>query len=498
MIGTSICDYIFIRSCIFFLHSIAPLSILYCLIISFVHPALFQVSQVLEIWVTLETLFYLIVYLPRKFYLQRAAIHPTPICRERRRMLFQRCHENIPDPERYLAKWFMDAPASEIKRENVKDFFRWAFLSKGEPDPVDDEELEEYIGEVEKLLGREIKPGRGDAKCLRLSLDKVDMLHRSLIWYLCVFVVDTVASTYMHYYSFDFHRTSLLRFPAVFPFRPLTLLASNRSPAKTLTYWHRRHTSKTRLPILFIHGIGIGLYPYVKFLAELNMEDNRDGSDGELGIIAVEIMSVSFRITGQALQKDEICQEIRCILKAHGWEKFVLVSHSYGSVISTHLLYTPQIARKIGPILFIDPVSFLLHLPDVAYNFICRKPKRANEYQLHYFASKDMGVSHTLFRRFFWHDNILWKEDICNRRVTVVLGEKDLIVDTEAVGAYLADKVVAGREKGSWKEGVWKEDGWNVLWFRGLDHAQVFDKKSTRGKLVDIVRRYSIAADCKP
>lgn len=132
----------------------------------------------------------------------------------------------------------------------------------------------------------------------------------------------------MRYYSFNFHRTSLLQFPAVFPFRPLTFLTPHRSPAKTVTYWHRPHTSKTRLPILFIHGIGIGLYPYINLLAEVNLEDATDGSDGELGIIAVEIMAVSFRITSEALDKEAMCQEIDCILKAHGWEKFVLVSHS--------------------------------------------------------------------------------------------------------------------------------------------------------------------------
>ncbi|KAL7940373.1 hypothetical protein V8C42DRAFT_243328 [Trichoderma barbatum] len=68
-----------------------------------------------------------------------------------------------------------------------------------------------------------------------------------------------------------------------------------------------------------------------------------------------------------------MCEEVHCILTAHGWERFILVSHSYGSVVATYLLHKPQIASKIGPILFVDPVSFLLHLPDVAYNFICRK-----------------------------------------------------------------------------------------------------------------------------
>jgi hypothetical protein len=50
--------------------------------------------------------------------------------------------------------------------------------------------------------------------------------------------------------------------------------------------------------------------------------------DGELGVIAIEIMPISFRITGQALGKNEMCGEIQNILRIHGWDKFVLVSHS--------------------------------------------------------------------------------------------------------------------------------------------------------------------------
>jgi hypothetical protein len=101
-----------------------------------------------------------------------------------------------------------------------------------------------------------------------------------------------------------------------------------------------------------------------------------------------------------------------------------------------------------------------------------------------------MGVSHTLFRRFFWSENILWKEDIRNRRVTVVLGGKDLIVDTKAVKAYLTDNKTGGKEDGSWKEGTWNGKELDVLWFPKLDHGQVFDKKSMRAQLVGITRSY--------
>ncbi len=83
-------------------------------------------------------------------------------------------------------KWFKDAPLSEIKRENVKEFYRWAFLDTGDYDATDDEELDEYVRKYEETHGLKIEPGYGNAKCLRLTLDPVDMVHRSLAWYLVI------------------------------------------------------------------------------------------------------------------------------------------------------------------------------------------------------------------------------------------------------------------------------------------------------------------------
>jgi hypothetical protein len=182
MIGTSIWNYIFIRTCIFGLQLVAPFSILYSLANSLVHLPL-GLPRALEVWLALETAFYLIIYLLRKGYLQTAATHPVSASRASRRRLFWRCHSNIPDEIHYLRKWFLDAPEAEIKRENVKEFFRWAFLSTGHLDPGHEEELEEYAINMEKLLGRKFEPGRGSAKCMRLTLDQVDMTHRSLTWY---------------------------------------------------------------------------------------------------------------------------------------------------------------------------------------------------------------------------------------------------------------------------------------------------------------------------
>jgi hypothetical protein len=59
-------------------------------------------------------------------------------------------------------------------------------VNTGDPEPEHDEELEEYASEMEKVLGRKFEPGRGNSKCLRLTLDKVEMSHRSLTWYLVI------------------------------------------------------------------------------------------------------------------------------------------------------------------------------------------------------------------------------------------------------------------------------------------------------------------------
>ncbi|QPH01371.1 hypothetical protein C2857_005571 [Epichloe festucae Fl1] len=492
MRGLDLWDYVFIRTCIVALRSIAPLSIVYSLA-SLVVPLPVRVPRILQLWLALEAIFYLAFYLPLREYLQRPAKHPELLSRDDRRKLFWRCHNSIPDPSQYLRKWFRGASEEDIKRENVKDFFRWAFLNTGEVDVTHDEELEEYVGGMEKLLGRKFEPGRGDAECLRLTLDKVEMLHRSLTWYLCVFVVDTIASLSLFYHSFDFHRTSWMGFLGVFPFRPLTVFSTSKSPAKRLTYWHRPHISKTRLPVLFLHGIGVGLYPYVDFLAEINAREGQESStgDGQVGIIAVEMMWVSSRLTAEAMSKDEMVDEVCRIIKTHGWDKFVLVSHSYGSVIATHLLHSARIKQSIGPVLFIDPVSFLLHLPDVAHNFICRKPSRANEYLLSYFGSRDIGISHTLSRRFFWADNALWKEDLQGHRVGVVLAGRDIVVDTKVVATYLMGSNDTVWDKTDWEHAVWKGgDGLEVLWFGELDHGEAFKHKKTRRRLVRMVRDF--------
>ncbi|KAJ5888714.1 hypothetical protein N7495_008755 [Penicillium taxi] len=515
MIGTSTAEYFFIRICIICLHNIAPLSILYgihLLFVQFLHlPSYLEsIPYLIQIWLIAESIFFTTVYIPLKYALSYSTTLHTPLSAEEREKLFSSCNATVPNMESYLRQWLLVPETKPIKRGDVKNFIRWSLFgpgSTGKQVQEHEEEIEMYTTEIEKHIGRELPPGRMDVKggkCLGQLLNESSGSHRSLLWYTCVFVVDAITYYKMLRSGFQFYRNTLWRFFAIFPCRPLTVLTAHKSPARHLTYWHRQHTSKKQLPILFIHGIGVGLYPYTNFFQELSMElETGATGDGQVGIIALEIMSISSRITYPALQKDIMINEIMEIMRYHGWTRFVLVSHSYGSIIAAHLLKSKRFAALVGPTVFIDPVAFLLHLPDVTYNFIVRQPARANEYQLWYFGSKDIGVAHTLAKRFSWSDNIIWKEDLgvngenfrkIGRNVTVVLSGKDLIVDTEAVGRYLVASSEVNAQKEAtqaWKHKPWTGYGLELLWYEQLDHAQVFESKDTRLPVIKAISSYS-------
>jgi len=189
MVGTSTFEYIFLRASIVFLHNIAPTSLLYSALFLasfFLNPSprAYRLPFPAEVWLFSEAAFYTIVFLPYESYLQRAAVHPEPLSQEDRASLFARCNKNVFDPEKYIRQWLLGAKATDIRRENVKEFIRWAFWNASDVLQGDEDEVEDYVRALEKLLGRSIPHGKGSAKTLRLTLDKVNCFHRSLFWYL--------------------------------------------------------------------------------------------------------------------------------------------------------------------------------------------------------------------------------------------------------------------------------------------------------------------------
>ena len=386
MLKDTLSHYLLIRVVVLILQWLGPLFFGYT-IWTFCNawPELPELSW-FRIWCGAESLFFLFFLWYRR-HLQREAVHPTLRSQKQRKALFARVRRDVHDPDKFMSGWFRGAKLEDIGREDFRLLLNYAFW-EGRAGSADEKELEYYMNKVEMMMSKPFHPGYGTAKSLRLTLDPIHMECRTLFWYTLIGLVDTITHWRMRTNGYQYFKTNATSLQ-VLPVRPATWIEPAKSPVDSLSYWIRPHTSKTRLPILYIHGIGIGLITHVAFLHELDTALNsHNPQDGEVGILAVEVLQISSRLTKAIPTRGEFLQQITQILDFHGYDRFIMASHSYGSVLSTHILTHQSLASRVSATLLIDPVTVLLHIPDVAYNFTVRQPKYANEWLMWYFASK--------------------------------------------------------------------------------------------------------------
>ncbi|KAI0073954.1 alpha/beta-hydrolase [Panus rudis PR-1116 ss-1] len=474
MIGHSFPEYVFINISILCLRLVAPLSIVY--LTASIYLKQWVHSRWLGYYAIIEAAFYLLVYLPRSYLLQKAAQHPPLLSREERQALFKKCFARTRDTD-LATGWFFSAAPHDIKRDNVAEWLLWALFSTERNAAADEwkEELEYYILMMERLMGRKLDEGWNESvRCMKVTMDPVKCSHRPLIWYAIVSIVDTYTTItlmrhgFIHYLQRDW-----------WAHFPPNLLAkySRTSPHPHISYWYRPHRSKTKQPVLFLHGIGIGLWTYVPFLFDLIARDP------DVGIIAVESFAISMRISPRPVSREIVLEAVTTILDKHNLPEVVVVGHSFGTNLAAYMLKHPHLSKRVAASILVDPIPFLLHLPPVAYNFLYREPKTANEWQLWYFASQDPDIARTLTRHFFWAESILWKEDLKDKRVGVVLSGRDQIVDSLEVWRYLTDQ---GEADPTFH---WQKDGMEVFYYPDLDHSKVFDTARLRKPLVDMVQK---------
>lgn len=101
-------------------------------------------------------------------------------------------------------------------------------------------------------------------------------------------------------------------------------------------------------------------------------------------------------------------------------------------------------------------------------------------------------ISHTLARRFFWNQLILFKQDLPSEMpLTVTLSGRDLIVPTREVWSYFT-----GADVPVGRDAEWQEGNLRVLWFDKLDHAGIFAAKGVRRGVAREGRKCCEAESC--
>merc|ERR1711879_41480 len=84
-----------------------------------------------------------------------------------------------------------------------------------------------------------------------------------------------------------------------------------------------------------------------------------------------------------------------------------------------------------------DPVCFLLAQPDVAFNFMYRRPSNPFTLMVAHFVRWELFSANVLMRHFYWYHNVLWKDELPDNCIVAIAGGDD-IINARAVRCHLA------------------------------------------------------------
>ncbi|KAJ2956366.1 hypothetical protein NQZ79_g7774 [Umbelopsis isabellina] len=383
-------------------------------------PSFSVPRKLLLAWSVLECLFSLYHLSIQRTY-QSLVSYPK-VSMDRLRSLYQDCLEQLTDFEEQLPLWFFDAPVASILRGNVKEWLCWAMFCRNIDDIEDGSEEDRFIDEMLGLLearsGHLFKPGRNPAvKCCRLNLDPVESVHRPFIFYATVQFLNFAMNLLLKYRGFC------------------------RYPSGILSYWllPGGPNCQDERPIIFIHGIGMGLCSYVSFLSSLHRQSRKTGRP----MVLIELPHISMSLFCQRpfhttpFTMSTTISVIDHIFETHGLApRGIVVGHSLGTIVAGWIVKErPQLVERT---VMVDPVCFQLYEAYLCQNFVYKLPRTGLELVLWYFIAKEACIAWYLGRWFWWHQNIMFPKDFPSLDQTqIFLAEKDRIIHAPRVYKYL-------------------------------------------------------------
>ncbi|KAJ3372093.1 hypothetical protein GGF31_002355 [Allomyces arbusculus] len=299
----------------------------------------------------------------------------------------------VPHVGTWLSGWFFGANPCEVKHDNLKEWFAWAFFNRhlNEMSPEEEKEVDEMADYLEEQTGLYLERGYDPKiKCIRLNLDAKRVKWRSAIFYSI---------------------TTLLNMSLLLGFRLMgyTNIASSDGSLimhlpKTLAARKSDPTRATPPPILFIHGLGVGIMPYLPFLIYTAWTTGRP-------IAFLNVPCVSLRVfPGPPPTPAGMNAFVQKIWDEYNVPKTTVVGHSLGTSFTSWLVKDATTLDKVvDAAVFFDPVCFGLCMFDVAYNFIYKTPQTYAQLFIRYFAGRDGNIANCLYRDFWWFENIIYR-----------------------------------------------------------------------------------------
>ncbi len=300
-------------------------------------------------------------------------------------------------PEKYLRKvlegWHFDTPIGQIRRDNFGQWAAWAFWNKDSQELFTTErsELNNIINFVEEKVAWKFEEGMNkDIASARLTLDPVFATQRPFFFYATIWLLNAICHLILKY---------ILGFALVPEY-----CADGQSIYRRIGTGSREGAGKDkRMPVFFIHGLGIGFTHYLNVIYNLPKD---------VDVYLLEWPHVSMQLTTKVPKMEETIRITNAVLEAHGHEAACFLAHSLGTTVVSWMLHDEVGRSKVAATVLLDPVTFLLCDPTVATNFVYRPPSNTIDFLMHFFISRELFISNALSRHFNWSHNIMFVEDL--------------------------------------------------------------------------------------
>jgi len=371
---------------------------------------------------------------------------------------------------------------SWLHRGNIEDWVAHFWFRGSVPEDLSSRERLELQRMVDMLLksaGIECPPGRNpQVTAYRIFSEPLPVIHRPLFLYLGTSLVCPVLAQQV-----------------------MVMFGFQRERVGGLYYWYRppRDGVPSRLdiagpkrtPLVFLHGLGIGLVPYCLFIRRLSRRHSGDLYVPELRFLAMAPWE-------NVPSAREVVAQLQDMLAANSHAAAHFMGHSFGTIVIGWLL---KMSRKsVICTTFMDPPQLFLMKSDCIHNIMNWAPLSCFAMICRFMVFRELFTVNLLCRNFYWEQCSTWPEEFCVPTV-IALAEEDHIVSSFFVRRLLEHECEARERNKIMQKGMLGDhigvgahesklhvesqntEPIDILWCEGFFHGEILCDRAAAEKL---------------
>ena len=382
--------------------------------------------------------------------------------------------EGVFELKDFFSEWFYGADFDDISRDSAHELSAYGFFYSRFGDlPASEQELiRTNVDKIERIMDRKFPTHGAKLPFIQHIWEPVTAVYQPFCVRLMTTLFNLIAYAFLTAWGFQRRTHNSVSFwireaapPPAGARRPLVAPEAKTAAAEGAAEGAEGAGARAP-PLLFFHGVGMGLIMYLPLVR--NVMARLRGTGCARDVILLDMPHVSMRWTAHIPTFDNIADDVAEMVALMGYGRVDVAGHSYGSFCCARIIQKyPALVRSS---LLIDPVCFLLILPNIVSNFLIKGARNPFTHSVStflrdfvriFFCSREEGIAYTFSRNFYWHQVCLWMNEI-PARTTVVLSSEDELVPGKELMRYLT------REKNR-EDFPGKQP--RTIWLDGQNHA---------------------------